>query len=437
MNFNTFNPSSKVIKKLQNWSSGQPITQSDTPVVGVFTACTEYEKLTENVVAGIRAEGASSFVFSVPYFGYANKINPMTAKFSQSFRDFSKRTAHAIIKTNMLDGAVIITDCDVTACGLLEGCIENNCPVVVLPVGKCHIAPVEGLGLPITQIAGAVAGGKITSADMEEIIPREYMPKNQSDFFCLLEKIGLVVTGASRNRRASGAQIIAAHETGKLAGANTREVVLPKKSFTKSTWQDVVDLCIGENLALSNLELISHLFNAVDVKTPIEYIFERAAKLATTADVRVTKMTGTAIGGIAYAQTLGERAPEFNGRAWVYQNLEDADHALCGGHIPPSSVVVLQNCAGQDVTAIANVILGMGREREIAIATDGVCEVSRVLCVQLCSPNSTQNEEFANIQNGDELEIDVTRGRFNTDVLSKEIKIRQKRNTVKKPTMYF
>jgi dihydroxyacid dehydratase/phosphogluconate dehydratase len=142
------------------------------------------------------------------------------------------------------------------------------------------------------------------------------------------------------------------------------------------------------------------------------------------------------LGGTAYVQYKTERPAPFEGRAWVYQNLEDADRAVCSSSIPPQSVIVLQNCVGVDVTAIVNVICGADRT-DIAVATDGTCELTDVLVVQIANPNSFANEEFANIQNGDQLEIDPAKGRFNSNVLSKDLKNRAKRNGERKPVIYF
>lgn len=436
MNFNTLNPTSRVLKKLQNYASGQ--TAKDAPSIAIINASDseESKKLTNNVIAGIISAGGVVYTHNVPYFGYANRISPMTAKFAPAFRDFAKNSATAIIKTNMVEGVVIVSDCAVTTAGLLEGCLIANCPAMVLPIGRCNIANVEATHRPVTQIAGSVVGGVITSAQLEELIVTEYMPKFQSDFFSLLEKLGFVVPNASYNKRGSGAQLLCAIETGKVSVKNTAEMLMPKKIFTKKSSEDVVDYCISKKLAISELSLLFRLFDVNDVKISNDLIFERMAKLAGSGvSSNIAKMTGTALGGLAYVQFNGEKHPQIKGKAWCYQTLEDADRALCSGSVN-SGIVVLQNCVGIDVSSIANVILGMKREGEIAIATDGVCEVSDILCVQFATPTSYENEEFANIQNGDILTVDVSMGRFNSDVLAKELNGRAKRNTIKKPVTF-
>jgi len=410
----------------------------DAPAVAVIVAgdIEECKKLVSDVITGVKNANGVAFTHFMPAMGYAAKINPQSAKFAQSWRQTSKSTATAIIKTNMVESVVIVGECDVTVSGIILACIETNTPVAVLPFGKCNIANIAEIKKPITQLSGAIAGGKVTTTGGDEIISREYMPKRQGDMFSILETLGICQVGAGSNKRGGGKQIEAAIQTGAVAVKNAIQSVMPKKIFTKQSLQSVVDNALANNYAICDLVHVLRLFNACGVETPIEMLFERMAKIG-VPNVTLSKLSGTALGGLAYVQWLGDKPEPISGRAWVYQTLEDADRALCNGSIPAQSIIVLQNMVGVDVSAIANVILGMGREREIAIATDGTCEPSNVLCVQLCTPDTYANEEFSNIQNGDELEIDATRGRFNSDVNAKELKTRAKRNVPKREERYF
>ncbi|MDR0461961.1 MAG: dihydroxy-acid dehydratase [Christensenellaceae bacterium] len=427
MNFNTLTPSAKVLKKLESYASGQPVTNKDEPCIAIINAAdwVESRELVEGVKAGIKVSGGTVFVHSVPFFGYANKINPMTAKIAPSFYKNAVSNAGAIIKTNMIDGVVIVSDCDITTAGLLEGCLQNNCPVMVMPLGTV------ALQKP-TQVAARVTSGQITSIQGDEILAELDKPKYQTSFFCMLENLGFCVAGASKSKR--GGEIIkTAIETGRQAVSVTSDIKHPRKILTKSALQGVVDFTLSQKLSIGGLDLLFKLFNASDVKTPADYITGRIEKVSGNT----VHVTGTAIGGSGYLQYSGNKPETFSGKAWVYQNLEDADNALLGGSIPTNSVVVLQNCVGMDVSAFAFAVEGMGRAKEIAIATDGVCEASDVLTVTMISPNSFENEEFINIQNGDKLTIDANNGRFNSNILQKEVKTRAKRNPIKKQIFLF
>jgi len=431
MNFNTLSPTAKMLKKLGNYSTGQPVASNDVPNIAIINACDilEGKKLVENLVCGIKSQGASAFVHNAPYFGFCNKINPLTAKYAESFRRVSAATADAIIKSNMADGVVIVADCDITTAGLLHGCLTANCPALVLPLGA--VAPYD----TALKIMGKVTRGELTTSQSEDVLRNEYLPKSQSTYFTLLENIGLCAAGASTNKRASGAQLLCALQTGEKVVQYAKSILSPKKFLTKNTYTQVVELTLAGKAKLDALDLIYKLFNANDIKTPHEYLGERAVKTVPTP--RIVRTSGSACGGGGYVQYLDTTPPSFSGKAWVYQSLEDADRALLGGSLPSGAVMVLLNCVDTNVTALAHAIIGMGREKEIAIVTDGTCDNTGVLAVSLCRPDSLANEEFANIQNGDALEIDVAKGRFNTSILSKDQKARAKRNTTKKQVIYF
>ena len=437
MNYNTLTPMAKVLKKLQNYTDGQPVTSKDAPIIAVVNASNviESKRLVENVTYGIRLCDASVCVHNIPFMSYADKISPMTAKYADSFRRLVSANTQAIIKTSMADGVVVVTDDDVTAAGVIEGCCNVNCPVVILPLGKTEPDKiVSEIEKPILQIAGVVTSGKITSAKSDEIISGEDMPKRQSDLFYLLENLGFLLPGASENMRGSGKHLAAATETGKFAVKMASDLKTPRKILTKNAWQNAVDFVLTNNYNLGTLELACELFNANEIKTPHYFIAERLQKLGT--GMKTAYLSGAAIGS-GYIQFKERKPALFGGKAWVYQDLESADRALLSGSIPKESVVVLQNCVGVDVSAFAQAIIGMNRTNDIAIATDGVCEITDVLTVIMISPTSLDNEEFANIQNGDMLEIDAQKGRFSTNLTSKDLKTRQKRNTIKKAEVYF
>jgi dihydroxyacid dehydratase/phosphogluconate dehydratase len=171
------------------------------------------------------------------------------------------------------------------------------------------------------------------------------------------------------------------------------------------------------------------LFEMLDIKLSHDFLISSDSK--NTVFVR-----GSAGGNGGYVQTTDNTPLAITGAAWVYEGLEAADSALQSNAID-AGVMVIQACAGEDISIIAHTIMALGRQRDIAIATDGYCETTPVLTVTNVSPNGYTDGEFANIQNGDIIEIDTARGRFNTSVSAKDMKIRAKRKIVKQQEVYF
>jgi len=153
--------------------------------------------------------------------------------------------------------------------------------------------------------------------------------------------------------------------------------------------------------------------------------------------VPVYFVRGTACDGGGYVVAHRGTPTTFTGRAWVYDTLEAADKALLSGSIPDESILVVQNAVGMSVSCLAHAIEGMQRQSKIAIVTDGVCDKTSALVVTRCTPDTYANEDFANIQNGDTLTLELSRGRFATSTNAKDMKTRGKRNAPRKPQSYF
>jgi dihydroxy-acid dehydratase len=506
MNYNTLSGSAKTYKKAESYASGQLVASGDVPNIAVLCAVDtfEHKRLVDSVCFGIHKSGGIANVHNVPSYGFLNKTNPLTAKYAASFARVTASSAEAIIKTNLIDGVVIIADCDVTVTGLLMGVARANCPALVVPVG---VVGLTGLrlqdGTSALSLPGKLAGGKINAIKSEEILKTVRCRKRLSTkldsattFFVLVECMGFSVAGASLAPFDSAPMHRIAIQTGEQICISAKDILAPKKFLTRSNFNNTVALCLAVGGSISAIELISSLvkmfegriahglINEMSSKTPLflshtDSTTEKITELGginsilktlssipklieidalnyagekiknTLAEIelntiepfaktaKISLIKGSAVEDGGYVQIQENTPVSISGKAWVYQNLEDADKALLSGNIPENSIVVVHNCVEVDVSVLANAIQGMGKADSVAILTDGFADKTNVLVVTRCTPTSMDNEAFANIQNGDQIEIDLSKGRVNTSVLSKDLKNRGKRNAAKKPTTYF
>ena len=436
MNINNLNGTSKLIKKIQSYSNGQTVVTGDIPNIAIINSVDvpASKNLVDNVKLGVHAAKGNAAIFNVAGFGYLNKINPMTAKYAESFRKTAASNAEAILKTNMIDGAVIVTDCDITAAGILLGCLRANVPALILPTGTAK-TDFENL-----RLSGSVRKGKINAQESEEQLSKTSAIHGQSEqlnsvssFFMLCETVGLAVRGASANPRNSGLQLRAAAATGEQIVSMAKDLLSPKKFLTKDAAQKAANATVATDGDIGAFDQFAKLLTANDVKLTDNFFATAAGNM--TKPTKIVFAKGTVCES-SYIQYSENTPGQFSGKAWVYPNLEDADKALLSGSIS-EGVVVVHNCVDINITALAYTIEGLERADKIALATDGYCDKTSVLTVTLARPSSFDNEEFANIQTSDHLEIDLARGRFNTSVLAKDQKLRAKRNTTPKPTTYF
>lgn len=460
----------------------------------------ENQKLIDCVATGAKLKGGIVTIIDVPAFGYINKINPMTAKYASSFARTSASTAEAIIKCGLYDGVVIIANCDTTAAGLLEGAAKANCPALIITAGACFGATqsINDYRIQGMVTSGMLNSGDGETRIQNAMVFRgvSYNFNSVSTFFILMEVMGFCVPNASTSRIESAPHFRNAMTTGERICESAKGVLSPKKFLTRENLGNAIALSLSIGGDISGIQAITNLVRVYDTKISHGIIAEYASKavllvapenqhcgyiaeiggatsilkqlsvtskliddsaLAYTgeklkgllADAKATELTelsktamvvlakGTACEDGGYSQTTPKTPISISGKAWVYSSLEEADKALAQGSVPDNSVVVVHNCLDTSVSALAYTIEGMEKQSKIAIITDGFCDKTTVLVVTRCSPNSLANEAFANIQNGDQLEIDLGRGRLNTNVMAKEQKNREKRNLTRKPTTYF
>ena len=503
MNYNTLSGSAKLYKKVGLLGTGQMVASGEMPNIAIITTLNafEHKRLIESVGFGVRSCGGAVNVFYTPFFGFSNKTNPMTAKYTDSFRRVAASNAEAIIKTNLIDGVIVVTDCDITAAGIIEGAARANCPVLVISTGTFDFSADMSKGFNAFQIPGAVTGGKLNLKDSEDMLKDVFFPhgirgdfNSTSSFFIVAEAMGLSVPGASLCKVDSGNHFRAAVATGEQMCKSAKDLISPRKFLTRENLGNAIALCLSIGADIGALSHFTNLVKIYDPKIPHELISEYTTKtpllvapdnqtcnylnkiginsiykkLASTPKLidetviayngeklrsiltetqpaelepiskaaRAVLCKGSAVGLGGYAQPTSQTPVSISGKAWVYDNLEAADKALLSGSIS-NGVIVVHNCVDTYVTCLAYAIEGMQKQNDIAIITDGLCEKTSCLVVTRCTPDSFANQEFANIQNGDVLEIDLAKGRLNSNVLAKEQKHREKRNSVIKPAIYF
>ena len=411
-----------MIEKLQNFAQGEMRTEGEIHRIGVLVACNHNEASAaiQNMAAGIRSSGGVPFIFDVPYFGYLARINPMTAKYAHNFRALAATNLEALVKTHMLDGVVIISACEVTTAGLLLGTLKTACPVCVLPLGVDAV--------PASQLFTTNGGPEdITTTLINTNPPHGIQGGIARGFFMMLEKLGLAEKDSSTNRVNTGPQLKLAYKTGTRAVAFAKDLSSARHYLTKEKLDTAFQQCLKKGACVGGFDLVATLARENGQKIPHDFFESREGK--------VILVSGGACEDGGYVQITENTPINFSGRAWVYKSLEDADHAISNGAVT-EGVVVLQNCADMDVSALMHTIVGMGHTN-IALATDGLCSTGDILTITNCRPSAYDNESFANIQTGDVLEIDLAKGRFNTSIPSKDMKTRAKRGTVKVASSHF
>ena len=423
MNLRSYDKSTRTLKAADLATAGLCLqTDSNVSLVGIID-CTQncHPKLIENLTFGVTKAQGAALTFGIQNFNYLKRIMPATAKYARNYTDFVAKSTEAIIRTNMLDCVVAVVDNALTGLGVLEGCTRTNCPVLLMPVG---LNPNYDESIFFT--AGKVALREIKSTEVDHlantyakqfgIAPADTLT---TSFLCFAEYLGLMLPGANQLLANTGESFALAVETGVEAVKRADDIITTKRLINKKTLAECLEKYQAAGLPVSGILLCQKLLELIELKIPSGLF----ASLKGLADE-------------AYVVSQSTAPLTMQNQAWVYRSMTDAMSALTSNAID-NGIIVLQNCLDCDVSLVAKTIIAMQKTNEIALITDGYCASTDVLTVANISPNGFDNQDFANIQTGDILEIDVTKGRLNTNISSKDMKIRAKRNITKKHEIYF
>jgi dihydroxyacid dehydratase/phosphogluconate dehydratase len=392
--------------------------------------CVGNAKFTDNIKVGIAGNNGIVSYFNIPNFDYFAKTDPTATRYTDSVQSVTAKMTQSIIKTNLIDCVVAVVDCEVPAFGILMGCIKANCPVLFAPVGF------NNFDRNILSLAGRVSSRMIKTDEAEQFVNNySVQPGYPNDsiaasFFSFSENLGLALPDTHNLPYNSAVSFAKAKEIGASAVNIATTITTPKKLLSnKKVITETINSAVTRNINVCGIIKYKKIFEMLDIKLPHDFLISNDNK-------NIVLVRGSASSNGGYVQLTGDTPLSFQGVAWVYESLESADNALQSNAID-TGVIVIQSCVGEDISIIARTILAMGKQKNIAIVTDGYCEITPVLTVTNVSPNGYVNGELANIQNGDIIEIDTARGRLNTSVSAKDMKIRSKRKIVRQQELYF
>ena len=137
-------------------------------------------------------------------------------------------------------------------------------------------------------------------------------------------------------------------------------------------------------------------------------------------------------GAVLKVAAVAESMKEFRGKAICFNSQEQAIKGIAGGKVKAGSVVVIRyegpkgGPGMQEMLSPTSLIMGMGLGESVALITDGrFSGATRGACIGHVSPEAAEGGLIALIEDGDEIEISVSRGELNLLVDSKILESRR------------
>lgn len=137
-------------------------------------------------------------------------------------------------------------------------------------------------------------------------------------------------------------------------------------------------------------------------------------------------------GAVLKVAAVAESMKEFSGKAICFNSQDEAIKGIAGGKVKAGSVVVIRyegpkgGPGMQEMLSPTSLIMGMGLGESVALITDGrFSGATRGACIGHISPEAAEGGPIALIEDGDIIEISVSRGSLELKVDSKTLESRR------------
>ncbi len=196
------------------------------------------------------------------------------------------------------------------------------------------------------------------------------------------------------------------------------EVSKREKSILHLDALTITGETLGERIANANItdpEIIRHNDNAYSQVGGLKILFGNLCEQ----------------GAVLKVAAVAESMKEFSGKAICFNSQDEAIKGIAGGKVKAGSVVVIRyegpkgGPGMQEMLSPTSLIMGMGLGESVALITDGrFSGATRGACIGHISPEAAEGGLIALIEDGDIIEISVSRGSLELKVDSKTLELR-------------
>lgn len=197
------------------------------------------------------------------------------------------------------------------------------------------------------------------------------------------------------------------------------EISKREKSILHLDALTITSETLGQRIANANIrdpEIIRHNDNAYSQVGGLKILFGNLCEQ----------------GAVLKVAAVAESMKEFSGKAICFNSQDEAIKGIAGGKVKAGSVVVIRyegpkgGPGMQEMLSPTSLIMGMGLGESVALITDGrFSGATRGACIGHISPEAAEGGPIALIEDGDIIEISVSRGSLELKVDSKTLESRR------------
>jgi dihydroxy-acid dehydratase len=247
------------------YAAGVTPKQMDKPFIGVCSSFTDLvpghigmRALERKIEWGVAAGGGAPFLFSVPGICDGIAMGHTGMHYSLPSRELIADMIESIVQAHMLDGLVLLTNCDKITPGMLMAACRLDIPSIVVTAGPMRSGRYEGRKLSLVrdtfEAVGLVQAGKLDEAGacaLEiEACPGEGSCQGlytANTMACLTEAMGMSLPGTGTGLAGSAKKARLAQMAGERVVDLVRAGITSRQIVTRESLENAirVDMALG------------------------------------------------------------------------------------------------------------------------------------------------------------------------------------------------
>ncbi|MFC1771574.1 dihydroxy-acid dehydratase [Candidatus Margulisiibacteriota bacterium] len=255
----------KMANRCLLYGTGLTPDQLKKPLIGICSSFTDLipghlgmRRLERKIEGGVYSGGGTPFIFSVPGICDGIAMGHSGMHYSLPSRELIADMVESITQAHMLDGLVLLTNCDKITPGMLIGVCRLNIPAIVVTAGPMPAGHFQGKKLSLVrdsfEVVGKVQAGELPADDLTslelEVCPAQGSCQGlytANTMACLTEAMGMSLPGTGTGLAGSAKKERIAFIAGERIVKLIREDIPTRKIVTKESLENAirVDLALG------------------------------------------------------------------------------------------------------------------------------------------------------------------------------------------------
>jgi dihydroxy-acid dehydratase len=247
------------------YATGVTPKQMGKPFIGVCSSFTDLvpghigmRALERKIEWGVAAGGGAPFLFSVPGICDGVAMGHTGMHYSLPSRELIADMIESIVQAHMLDGLVLLTNCDKITPGMLMAACRLDIPSIAVTAGPMRSGHYEGRALSLVrdtfEAVGLVQAGKLDEAGARAL-EIEACPGvgscqglyTANTMACLTEAMGLSLPGTGTGLAGTAKKARIAQMAGERVVDLVREGLTSRQIVTRESLENAirVDMALG------------------------------------------------------------------------------------------------------------------------------------------------------------------------------------------------